>query len=96
MKSKKIRPEQILAQISSVWCDLETVNVLSESVENRKTIASELGMHEFRVGKYLEAGRKIGRERASRAVEKCGEADSLIKSSQADAYLILERLIAFL
>ena len=53
-------------------------------------------MHEFRVGKYLEAGRKIGRESASRAVEKCGEADRLIKSSQADAYLILERLIAFL
>ena len=96
MKSKKIRPEQILAQISSVWCDLQTVNVLAESGENKKTIASALGMHEFRVGKYLEAGRKITYERTAYAVEKCGEADRLIKNSQTDAYLVLERLIAFL
>ncbi len=96
MKSKKVRPEQILAQISSVWCDLQTVNVLADSGENRKAIASGLGMHEFRVGKYLEAGRIISRERIAVTVEKCGEADRLIKNSQADAYLILERLIAFL
>ena len=96
MKNKKVRPEIILSQISSVFCELQTVLGLSDAGEMRPAIASALGMHEFRVGKYIEAGRRIPREKIRRAVELCGETDILIKSFSQDPYIAIERLIALI
>ncbi len=96
MKNKKVRPEIILSQISSVFCELQTVLGLSDAGEARSAIASALGMHEFRVGKYIEAGRRISREKICRAVELCGETDTLIKSFSQDPYTAIERLIALI
>lgn len=96
MKSKKVRPEIILSQISSVFCELQTVLGMSDAGELRPAIASALGMHEFRVGKYIEAGRRMSREKIRRTVELCGETDMLIKSFSQDPYIAIERLIALI
>ncbi len=94
MKDRRVRPEMILSQISAVWCDLAVISVLASSGRTRAQISSELGMHEFRVGKYLDALRRMRDGAPERALALLLDADTAVKQSGGDQYMILERAIA--
>lgn len=94
LKDRRVRPEMILSQISAVWCDLAVISALASSGRTRSQISSELGMHEFRVGKYLDALGRMRDGAPERAIGLLLDADTAIKQSGGDQYVILEQMIA--
>ncbi|HHW25655.1 MAG TPA: DNA polymerase III subunit delta [Bacillota bacterium] len=92
--ARRERPEALLAQITRVFCDLYAVKTCLDAGMDKRAIASELGMHEYRVGLYISACANRGAESLARAVEKCLRADVLLKSTPIPGEVILARLAA--
>ncbi len=93
MKQRKERPEIILASVSKVYTDLYLVKSLQEEGSGSRDIAAVTKLHEYKVGLYLRSAGRIPAERIFAAVELCAEADRRIKSSNLDAYEVLEALV---
>jgi len=55
-------------------------------------IARKTGIHAFRVGKYMEAVRNSETAAIRAALDRCREADVMLKSSVID-FIALERLV---
>lgn len=94
MKDRRVRPEIIFAQISAVWCDLAVIASLNSAGMTRQQISAELGMHDYRVGRYLEAAHRLRNGAAERALGYLCEADLAIKQGGGDQYAVLERMVA--
>ncbi len=70
---------------------LKTSVLLSENRYN--DIASELGVHPFIARKYIDSARQTGTDMLSQMVEKCTQADYLVKSGMSDDWTAVEVLI---
>ncbi|MBO5313039.1 MAG: DNA polymerase III subunit delta [Clostridia bacterium] len=93
-KSAHEPPFSILSSVVRLYTDMYLVYRLHESGMSKGQISSSLGMHEFRVGKYLSAIQGISGAKLERAVELCREADVKSKSaSNLTQYIAVERLI---
>jgi len=93
MKSRKEKPEIILATISRVICDMLIVSTLAEKGANKAEIAKQTKLHEFKVGMYLNRLRRLPQDYAKTALDRCLECDRLMKSTALDSYALIERLI---
>ena len=94
MKRRKEKPEIILGEVSRMICDLLTMKVLTDSGLTVSAIAARLKKHEYRVGLYVKSASRRELSRLQYMVERCYEADLLIKASQLDRYAVLDRLVA--
>ena len=85
----------ILSSVIRLYSDMLLIQRLYNSGMNKQSIASSLGIHEFRVGKYLAGMAGVSEKKLERIVELCNEADIKSKSSSnVTAYIAVERLLS--
>lgn len=91
-KERRDEPIAVCAALSRVLCDMLNVCVMQADGASKADIAAALKIHEYKCALYIKAlaGMEPGRLRA--AVERCAEADRLLKASDLK-YIALERLI---
>lgn len=92
LKKIKERPEVILSGISRTLCDLITVRVLIDSGMSMQVIEKKLGMNSYKLSLYSKSAAKNSLSDLNGVLERCYEADKLIKSSSLNSYTVLERL----
>lgn len=85
LKFRRVEPQLILGELSSTLWAMAKVSAAMEHLNDVKAIASETGIHEFRVGIFVKAlsdssRGTSGQERLMRAVSLCAEADEKLKS----------------
>ena len=91
-KKLKERPEAILAGISRTISDLITVKVLVDAGMSMQTIEKKTGMGTYRLSLYSKSAAKNTHSDLKNVLDRCYEADKLIKSTQLNSYTVLERL----
>lgn len=91
-KEKRRSSVSVLSAIISDFSNMLTVAVYMKDGLYKAEIAKKTGIHEFRVGRYMDAvsGSDVGTVRM--ALERCREADLALKTSAVD-YIALERLV---
>ena len=95
LKAGKAEPVAVLGELSRTLSDMLAVKVMAASGLHQKDIASALKVHEYKVKLYLGNVRDMSREKLSRALRLCVEADSALKLS-GSGYVELEKLICAL
>ena len=96
-KSSHEPPMSILASIVRLYSDLLLVEALYSGGNNKSQISASLGMHEYKVGKYIKCISGENPKKFTRAVELCNEADIKSKSlSNLTSYIAVERLVSSL
>ena len=96
LKLRRVEPLFILSEVSRVVCDLLAIRTMADGGQTALEIGSALKMHEYRVGLYVKQARKTDLPLLKRAVTAAEAADRALKSSAADGYGIIERLICSL
>ena len=94
MKHRKLDPIMIMAEITSCACNMLSAALLAADGLTQSEIAKVMNIHEFRVSKILQNDPDVFLCR--RMVTLCGEADTEIKSYNADGYAVLEKLICII
>lgn len=94
-KSAHEPAQAILASVIRLYTDMLLIQRLYCEGMGKSQIATAIGMHEFRVGKYLASLSGVSEKKIERAVELCKEADITSKSSSnVTSYIAVERLIS--
>jgi len=97
--SDKIRrredPILLLAQITRVYMDLTAAAVFREDGRDKRDFAAAMKLHEYKAGLYYKAAESAPPQAFEAALEKCLEADRLLKSSPL-GYEVIERLVGSL
>ena len=96
-KSTHEPPFAILSSVIRLYMEMYLVSVHFASGMNKAQISKALGIHEFKVGKYISSISGVNPKKLERAVELCKEADVKSKSySNMVSYIPVERLISAL
>ena len=96
-KSSHEPPFAILSSVIRLYMEMYLVSVHFASGINKTQISKSLGIHEFKVGKYINSISGVNPKKLERAVELCREADVKSKSySNMVSYIPVERLISAL
>lgn len=93
MKLEKEKPEVLLSGVSRTIGDMLIVKTLLSGGMNSSEISRKTSIHEYRVSLYAKSASGIEIERLNELVERCYEADKLIKSTSLDSYTVIERLV---
>lgn len=89
------KPSAILASIIRLFLEIYLVYEQSASGMQKSQIASALGIHEFKVGRYLAFIKGVNPKKLCRAQELCMQADVKSKTySNLTDYLPVDRLIS--
>ncbi len=91
-RDRKEEPVAVCAALGRVLTDMLHVSMLQSEGVQKKEIASALKMHEYKCGLYMQSLRGVEPARLRAAVERCHDADKLLKSTDLK-YIALERLI---
>lgn len=98
--SVKIRrredPILLLAQITRVYMDLAAAAVFREEGRDKREFAQAMKMHEYKAGLYCKAASSAPPEYFEASLERCLDTDMAMKSSSANGYELLERLVGSL
>ena len=90
-------PFAILSSVIRLYMEMYLVSVHFAQGMNKSQIASAIGIHEFKVGKYINSISGVNPKKLERAVELCREADVKSKSySNMVSYIPVERLVSAL
>jgi DNA polymerase-3 subunit delta len=93
MKQKNEPVPVILAGIIKIYTDLIALKLCSDAGILPEEAAKRLGIHPY-VAKLRMAKAKLCDRRAIEGIiDLCAETDEVLKSSQSDEYILLERLI---
>ncbi len=90
---RKVEAITVIGAVSRVFSDILSVSAFMSEGLTQAEIAKKLKMHEYKAGLYMKAARKRSREQLERALHICKEIDISSKTSGADGYTGLERLI---
>ena len=93
MKLKKEKPTYILSTVLRTVCDLYSVKTLLDAGYNEGEISRELKMHEYKVGIYRKNCMQRSADRLRKLLSACMDTDIKLKSSSADEYTELEKLV---
>ncbi|MBQ7715683.1 MAG: DNA polymerase III subunit delta [Clostridia bacterium] len=91
-RDKKQKPTYVLVKMTSEFMNMMSVSLCRDEGMTKEETASKLGIHPFRVGKYLEALRNVDPSAIRAVIDRCTQADDALKSSGA-SYEVLERLV---
>lgn len=91
-KDKRRSAVMVLSGIISDFSNMLKVSVYMKNGMYKIDIARKTGIHEFRVGRYMEAVKNTEPSAVRAVLERCREADTALKSSGID-YIALERLV---
>lgn len=90
-------PFAILSSVIRLYMEMYLVSVHFEAGMNKTQISKSLNIHEFKVGKYINAISGVNPKKLVRAVELCQEADVKSKScSNLTSYIAVENLVSSL
>ncbi len=90
------KPEVILASISRIFCDMIQIKILSEAGMTANDISVKTGIHQYRVGLYLNSLKKYEEKHIYKIIKLCDETDIKIKSSGLENSMLIDRLVALL
>lgn len=91
-KDKRESPIMISSGIIADFRNMLVIASYMKNGKNKAEIAKEIKMHEFRVGKYIQAIGDTDIKKIRASLERCRETDALLKSSRLE-FEALERLI---
>ena len=91
-REKKMSPVSVIARMTSEFNNMFLVSVYMKNGMLKGEISKKLGIHEFRVGKYMEAVRDVETAAVRTVIERCVEVDSALKSSSG-GFDLLERFV---
>jgi|GEM_PF-1857338 len=91
-RDKKQKATSVIARMTSEFMNMLTVAVCMKNGMLRSDISKKLGMHEFRVGKYMEAIRDVEIPAIRAVIDRSVEIDAALKSS-GGGYELLERFV---
>ncbi len=91
-RDKKQKPTAVIARMTSEFMNMYSVAVCMKNGMMKGDIAKKLGIHEFRVGKYMESLRDIDIAGIRAVISRSVEADSRLKSS-GGGFDVLERFV---
>ena len=91
-RDRKEEPVVVCAALGRVLTDMLHVCMMQNDGAQKKDIAAALKMHEYKCSLYMQALRGVEDARLRAAMERCQEADKLLKSTDLK-YIALERLI---
>ena len=89
---KKEDPIILLSQITKAFSDLATASAFVADGRDKSDYAKSLKMNEYRAGIYYRAAKQTNPKEIARAMERCRDADRLLKSG-GSGYAPIERLI---
>ncbi len=96
MKFRRVEPVMLLSEVSRVICDLVCIKALLDEGCSSQEVAIILKMNEYKARLYSAGAARKSKEKLKRALNACAEADFSIKSSDADGYEVMERLVCSL
>ena len=91
-RDKRMNPVSVIARMTSEFSNMLFVSVCMNNGMIKSEIAKKLGIHEFRVGKYMEALRDTDASAVRAVIERCVEVDTALKSSSG-GFELLERFV---
>ena len=91
-RDKRMNPISVIARMTSEFSNMLFVSVCMNNGMIKSEIAKKLGIHEFRVGKYMEALRDTDASSVRAVIERCVEVDTALKSSTG-GFDLLERFV---
>lgn len=93
MRRRKEKPEIVLAGIIDTLANLYLVKRMTEAGRKPAEIATETGLHEYRVKLYVQSGAGKSGKRLQKALQLCTETDEKIKNTALENYTVLETLV---
>ena len=91
-REKKMSPVSVIARMTSEFNNMMFVSAYMKNGMLKGEISKKLGIHEFRVGKYMEAVRDVETSAVRTVIERCVEVDTALKSSSG-GFDLLERFV---
>ena len=93
MKMKNEPATIILGGIIKIYTDLYTLRIFSDAGISSDEAAKRLSMHPYMAKIRMAKARTIDKQALEAVIGLCAETDTALKSSSADNYLLIERLI---
>ena len=93
MKQKGVAPQVILGSVTKIYMDLLSLKLYADSGVTSDEAAKRLGIHPFVAKLRMEKAKAADRRALEGIIELCATADAAMKSSAADEFILLERLI---
>ena len=91
------KPAAILSSIIRLYMEMYLVSAHMQAGLNKSQIAKATSIHEFTVGKYINAITGVNPKKIERAVELCRDADISSKSAtNVTDYIAVDRLVSAL
>lgn len=91
-RDKKQKASAVSSRMTSEFMNMLSVLLCMNEGMMKGDISKRLGIHEFRVGKYMESVRDTDPASVRAVIERCVEADGMLKSS-GGGYDVLERFV---
>lgn len=94
MRSNREKPELILASVTGIFANMSFVRALTDCGLTVSETASRLGVNEYRVTLWQRALLNTSAEQLDRLCALCMEADVAMKTSAADKFVVIDRMLA--
>ena len=91
-RDKRMNPVSVIARMTSEFNNMMFVSVYMRNGMLKSEISKKLGIHEFRIGKYMESLKDIETSTVRTVIERCVEVDAALKSSSG-GFDLLERFV---
>ena len=91
-RDNKVKPTLVIARMTSEFMNMLSVAACVRSGMYKQEISKKLGLHEFRVGKYMESVRDTDIESIRAVLSRCVDVEFALKST-ATGYEQLEKFV---
>ena len=95
LKFRRVDPVIVMAETSSIICDLVKIKAMSKEGMSTAAIAAALKVSEYKIKLYAAGVKDVSSQKLYRALALCSEADLSLKHSATD-YSAIERFICLL
>ena len=92
-RDNKMKPTAVIARMTSEFMNMLSVAACVKAGMYKQEISKKLGLHEFRVGKYMESVRDTDIDAIRTVIARCVDVDAALKSSSATGFEPLERFV---
>lgn len=91
-RDNKVKPTTVIARMTSEFMNMLSVAACVRAGMYKQEISKKLGLHEFRVGKYMESVRESDLESVRAVLARCVDVEAALKST-ATGYEPLEKFV---
>ena len=91
-RDKRQKPVSVIARMTSEFMNMMSVSILMRNGMLKNDISKKLGIHEYRVGKYMESLRDVDTSTVRAVIERCTEVDEALKTT-GGGFELIERFV---